>query len=212
MSYKSVHLWSTALISMAAPLSKLRPGSDPMVVPRRSAPQWHPSIPIGLQVFGQKPRLGASLRLLVWMSVASWIVQELVWTSQHRLRVVSSISTARKGTILAGCIVGGLAICLMLILVFFSTRTTNVFVENDTSEQATVATCGSDPATVNPGQSANLYPPSTPTSALCIVYRGETREYIGCLSIAKSEFFNGSVVKLSKMNAEVPMSKCVSKR
>jgi hypothetical protein len=122
--------------------------------------------------------------------------------------MVSLRSKISKRAFVTISIAIGAAICLILAATFLYPSTTNLFVKNDTSEQVTVATCGSDPATVNPDQSANLYPPSSPTSASCIIYRGESREYIGCLNISKSEFFNGSIVDLSKMNPKESMNKC----
>jgi|SRR5579883_1258049 len=111
-------------------------------------------------------------------------------------------------TRLAAAIIVGLGVLLILAVVFLTTPTTSILVRNDTSGQVTITECGSDPATVNPGQSINLYAPANPSSTLCTVYRGETREYLGCLGIPKSEFLDGSVIRLSKMDPTIPISKC----
>jgi hypothetical protein len=124
---------------------------------------------------------------------------------------VSSVSTTRRGSILAASILAGLGSCLLLAF-FFSTATSNVFIENDTSELVTVSVCGSDPATVHPGESVNLYPPSAHPLAACVVYGGETRTYVGCLSIPRSALSGSSVVRLSTMHAGVSMSQCLSQR
>jgi hypothetical protein len=114
----------------------------------------------------------------------------------------------RKSSVLVLCIVGGIIACLVLFFVFLYTPTITVHIQNDTSGQLTVSSCGSDPETIDPGQSANIDPNANDPNAACVVYRGNTTAEIGCLYIPTTRYLNGSTARLSATIPGVPADKC----
>jgi hypothetical protein len=103
----------------------------------------------------------------------------------------------------AGTVLGG-----VLIYVVY-TPTTTVRVINDTARELTVSACGSDPATLRPGQSVALDPKAHDPRAACIVYQGTGGgEALGCLYIPTTKYSGGATVKLSTYEPGVPASKC----
>ena len=110
-------------------------------------------------------------------------------------------------TILAAGILG-LITCVVVFFVFLYTPTITIHLENDTSQQLTVSACGSDPATLNPGQMVNIDPNPNDPKAACVVYQGKGGQEIGCLYIPTTRFKAGSTVTLSAMNMDVSIGQC----
>ena len=105
-------------------------------------------------------------------------------------------------------VIVGIALCLIVFFLFLYTPTITVHVENDTSQQLTVSTCGSDPQTIDPGHTASVDPNPNDSKAACVVYRGNTNEEIGCLPIPTTRYVDESTVRISTMRAGIPAAKC----
>jgi hypothetical protein len=110
--------------------------------------------------------------------------------------------------IVLSCIAVGVSTCVILFFVFLYTPTITVHIVNDTSRELTVSVCGSDPETMNPGQSADVDPNPNDSHAACVVYQGETGVALGCLFIPTTLYHDGSTAKLSRFIRGVPADKC----
>ena len=100
----------------------------------------------------------------------------------------------------------GPAACVALFIVFVYTPTITIHVRNDTSEQLRVFSCGSDPITLDPGQTGDIDPNPHDPHAACIVDVGGVE--IGCLYIPTTRYTDGSTVRLSATIQGVPIGKC----
>lgn len=88
------------------------------------------------------------------------------------------------------------------------TPTTTIRLRNDTSETLTAASCGSDPATLKPGQVVGVDPNKHDPNAACVIYLGETRQVVGCLSIPTHRLASRSIVSMSRLRPDVLPSHC----
>lgn len=105
----------------------------------------------------------------------------------------------------------GIAAVIVIPALFFAflyTPTITLRVQNDSAEELTISRCGSDPATLQPGQEVNIDPNSHDANAACIVYEGNSGIELGCLYIPTTRYTNGSTVKLSAMVRGIPANKC----
>lgn len=88
------------------------------------------------------------------------------------------------------------------------TPTTEVDILNDTSQELTVSGCGSDPATLKPGQSVIMDPDWMDPRAACTVTFHDTTDYLGCLPIPTTEYSNGMTVQLSRYRPQPEAEPC----
>jgi hypothetical protein len=102
-----------------------------------------------------------------------------------------------------------LGVAILAALGFYLyTPTIAINIHNNTAQQVTVSTCGSDPQTIGPGRSAVVDPNPNDPHAACVVYEGNTNAELGCLPIPATEYRNGDTVNLSKLIRGVPAGKC----
>ena len=84
------------------------------------------------------------------------------------------------------------------VFIYFAyTPTTTVHIINDTRATLNVNGCGSDPATLRPGQSVDMDPNTHDPGAACEVRQGDTIAVVGCLPIPTTRYSDGATVLLS---------------
>lgn len=88
------------------------------------------------------------------------------------------------------------------------TPTITVRVDNDTASQVTLAGCSSDPATLDPGAGVELDPNPNDAHNACVVYRGNTRDVLGCLYVPTTRYHDHATIELSRYRKGVPASAC----
>jgi hypothetical protein len=91
----------------------------------------------------------------------------------------------------------GVTLVVVLAVVIAYTPTVSVWVHNDTSQQATLAECASDPATIDPGQTVSIDLNKNDPSVTCLVYRDNTRVVLGCLPVPTTRYHDGAHISLS---------------
>ena len=115
-----------------------------------------------------------------------------------------------KGMRHRALILGGVCGVALLVALgaYLYTPTITINIHNDTAAMVTVSTCGSDPETIEPGQSAAVDPNPNDPHAACMVYQGDTRAELGCLPIPTTKYRDGDTVDLTKLVRGVPPEKC----
>jgi hypothetical protein len=101
-----------------------------------------------------------------------------------------------------------LGIILIIFFTFLYTPTTTLRIQNDSAETLTISGCGSDPATLSPGQQVDIDPNLHDANAACTVYEGNTGIELGCLYTPTTRYTNGSTIRLSAMVRGIPASRC----
>jgi hypothetical protein len=110
------------------------------------------------------------------------------------------------GTAVVLCVALGVGVWLLGTFVITPTQT--VHVRNDLSVALQVSLCGSDPVSIESGETGSVDPYPNDANAACVIYGVSVDDYLGCLLIPTTVYRDGATVLVSQMKSGIPLREC----
>jgi hypothetical protein len=88
--------------------------------------------------------------------------------------------------------------------------TSSVTVVNDLGTDVTISACGSDPVSIQRNTAAMVDLVADDPHVTCVVYKGDSVDYVGCLLVPTTTFSKGSRIRVSEMDRRISLKKCWS--
>jgi hypothetical protein len=88
--------------------------------------------------------------------------------------------------------------------------TVSITVVNDLGSDVTISACGSDPVFIHENAASMVALVAEDPHVTCVVYKGDSVDYLGCLSVPTTTFGNASRIRVSEMDRGISLKKCWS--